>query len=176
LSYSEKKSDAYAIIKEAKKEKQKILDKGNTCPTCNREYCEDDLEHIKTEIKKLDDVINKYQPIYDENNKLSEEKSKFGQKITSSIEVSRSENDDYKEEISTSSLHQQKINTLLEKIKEYEENIEEIEQETFKDDFKIENSEKSLEKITKDLETLQERFLSMIHPSLLCLKKVLRLL
>lgn len=157
VEISNKKCDANDAIREAKREKQKILDKGNTCPTCNRQYCEEDLEHINTEIKKLDDIINKYQPIYDENNKLSEEKSKFGQKITSSIEDIKSENDDYKEEISNSSLHQQKINTLLEKIKEYEENIEEIEKETFKDDSKIENSKKSLENITKDLESLQEK-------------------
>ena len=157
IELGKKKCDAHDEIKEAKKEKQKILDKGNTCPTCNRDYCEDDLEHIKTGIKKLDDVINKFQPIYDENNKLSEEKTKLGQKITFSIENIKTENEDYKEEVSNSHLHEQKIKTLLEKIQEYQDNIKEIEKETFKDDFKIENAKTAIEDITKKLEDLQKK-------------------
>lgn len=152
-----KKSDAYDVIRQAKKDKQKILDKGNTCPTCNREYCEEDLDHINNEIKKLDDIINKFQPIYDINNKKSEEKTKFGQKITSAIEKVKEENENYKEEISSASLHEQKIKSLQEKINEYTENIEETEKETFKDDLKIENAKKAIEKVTKDLEELQEK-------------------
>jgi DNA repair exonuclease SbcCD ATPase subunit len=152
-----KRSDAYDSIRQAKKEKQKILEKGNTCPTCNRQYCEEDLEHVDNEVKKLDEIINKFQPIYDKNDELSQEKTKFGQKITASIEEIKKENENYREQISNSSLHEQKIKTLLEKIQEYKENIEEIEKETFKDDFKIENSEKSIKKITKDLEVLQDK-------------------
>jgi DNA repair exonuclease SbcCD ATPase subunit len=157
IELGNKKSDAYDAIRQAKKDKQKILDKGNTCPTCNREYCEEDLDHIDNEIKKLDKIINKFQPIYDDNNQKTEEKTKFGQKITSAIEKIKKENEDYKEEISSASLHEQKIKSLQEKISEYTENIEEIEEETFKDDLKIENAKKAIEKVTKDLEELQDR-------------------
>ena len=152
-----KKSDAYNTIVQAKKEKQKIIDKGNTCPTCNRQYCNDDLGHIEKEIQKLDDIISVNQPIYDENHKLGNEKTAFGTKITSSIEDLKEENEEYREKISSLSLHEQKIKTILEKIREYKENICEVKNESFKDDLKIENAEKAIEVITKDLEELQKK-------------------
>jgi DNA repair exonuclease SbcCD ATPase subunit len=157
IELGNRKSDAYNTIVQAKKEKQKILDKGNTCPTCNRQYCDDDLGHIEKEIQKLDDIININQPIYDENHKLGNEKTAFGTKITSSIEDLKEENEEYREKISSLSLHEQKIKTILEKIKEYKENINEIKNESFKDDYKIENTEKAIEVITKDLEELQKK-------------------
>jgi DNA repair exonuclease SbcCD ATPase subunit len=153
------KSDAYDAIRQAKKEKQKILDKGNTCPTCNREYCEEDLDHITNEIKKLDDIINKFQPIYDENNQKSEEKTKFSQKITSAIEKIKEENENYREEISNASLHEQKIKSILEKIEEYRENIEEIKKEFFKDDNKIDDSKNKIQNLEEDIKNIQKDLL-----------------
>ena len=53
----EKFSNLSAEIKQLEKEKQKIIDKGNTCPTCNREYCEDDIKAVQQRIKEIDTQI-----------------------------------------------------------------------------------------------------------------------
>ncbi|NBO98639.1 MAG: hypothetical protein EBU90_00660 [Proteobacteria bacterium] len=159
VEIGEKKSEAYNTINQAKKEKQKILDKGNVCPTCNRQYCEDDLQYIESEIKKLDELISINQPIYDENQKISSEKTAFGSKITNNIETLKDEIKDYKDEISNSALHEQKIKSLEEKIEEYQENIEEIEKEEFKDDKKIEDAQKKIENLEKNISDLQKHLL-----------------
>ena len=159
VEIGEKKSEAYNTINQAKKEKQKILDKGNVCPTCNRQYCEDDLQYIESEIKKLDDLISINQPIYDENQKIASEKTAFGSKITDNIETLKDEIKDYKDEISNSALHEQKIKSLEEKIEEYLENIEEIEKEEFKDDKKIEDAQKKIESLEKNISDLQKQLL-----------------
>lgn len=159
VEIGEKKSEAYNTINQAKKEKQKILDKGNVCPTCNRQYCEDDLQYIESEIKKLDDLISINQPIYDENQKIASEKTAFGSKITDNIETLKDEIKDYKDEISNSALHEQKIKSLEEKIEEYQENIEEIEKEEFKDDKKIEDAQKKIESLEKNISDLQKQLL-----------------
>lgn len=159
VEIGEKKSEAYNTINQAKKEKQKILDKGNVCPTCNRQYCEDDLQYIESEIKKLDELISINQPIYDENKKIGSEKTAFGSKITNNIETLKDEIKDYKDEISNSALHEQKIKSLEEKIEEYQENIEEIEKEEFKDDKKIEDAQKKIENLEKNISDLQKHLL-----------------
>lgn len=53
-----KSSNVSAEINQLKKEKQKIIDKGNTCPTCNREYCTDDIKEIKQRLKDIDADIS----------------------------------------------------------------------------------------------------------------------
>lgn len=53
----ERFSNLSAEIKQLEKEKQKIIDKGNTCPTCNREYCEDDIKAVQQRIKEIDTQI-----------------------------------------------------------------------------------------------------------------------
>lgn len=159
VEIGENKSEAYNTINQAKKEKQKILDKGNVCPTCNRQYCEDDLQYIESEIKKLDELISINQPIYDENKKIGSEKTAFGSKITNNIETLKDEIKDYKDEISNSALHEQKIKSLEEKIEEYQENIEEIEKEEFKDDKKIEDAQKKIENLEKNISDLQKHLL-----------------
>lgn len=159
VELGQKKSDAYVNINQAKKEKQKILDKGNVCPTCNRQYCEEDLQFIENEIKKLDEIIAINQPIYDENTKLGNEKTEFGSKITNNIELLKEEIKDYKEEISNSALHEQKIKSLNEKIEEYLESIEEIKKEEFKDDKKIEDAQKKIETLEESISDLQKQLL-----------------
>jgi DNA repair exonuclease SbcCD ATPase subunit len=69
---SENNSKKYTLIAEIKnfnKEKQKILDKGNTCPTCNREYCKDDIDVINDKIKELNNSIKEHELQLEEVNK-----------------------------------------------------------------------------------------------------------
>jgi DNA repair exonuclease SbcCD ATPase subunit len=53
-----KSSNISAEINQLKKEKQKIVDKGNTCPTCNREYCADDIKEVEQRLKNIDAEIS----------------------------------------------------------------------------------------------------------------------
>ena len=52
------KAGIYAEIQQLKKEKQKIIDKGNTCPVCNRDYCKEDIEAVTQKIKELENDID----------------------------------------------------------------------------------------------------------------------
>lgn len=61
---SEQNSKKHIIlteIKNFKKEKQKILDKGNTCPMCNREYCKDDIQLIESKIVELNNLTETHE-------------------------------------------------------------------------------------------------------------------
>ncbi len=59
--YNSKKHISITEIKNFKKEKQKILDKGNTCPMCNREYCKDDIQLIESKIVELNNFIETHE-------------------------------------------------------------------------------------------------------------------
>jgi len=159
VAVRDKKAEMQNAITQAKKEKQKILDKGNTCPTCNREYCEDDLTHIEAEIKKLDGIININTPVYEVCAKKIEEIINNGLKAKEKLDENQKEIKKINESISEASLHEQKIRTLLEKIEDYRENIREIETELFKDDKKIENSEEKLKELEKQIDELQKNLL-----------------
>jgi DNA repair exonuclease SbcCD ATPase subunit len=153
----DKKMEVQNIISQAKNDKQKILDKGNTCPTCNRDYCEDDLTHIESEIKRLDDIFNTNKPIYDDWNKSLESGLKIKDQIKEKTEENQKEVKRYNDLISQASLHEQKIKTLLEKIEEYRENIREIETESFKDDDKITKCEENIKKLENDIKEVKKQ-------------------
>jgi len=159
VDYREKKVEAQNIIAQAKKEKQKILDKGNTCPTCNRDYCKDDLTHVEAEIKKLDDIIDTNTPIFDNYKELFDISIKIGLEAKEKLESNRTEVKKINESISEASLHEQKMRTLLDKIEEYRENIKEIKNETFKDDKKIETSKEKIKELENKIESLQKELL-----------------
>ena len=154
-----KKIELQSEINQAKKEKQKILDKGNTCPTCNREYCEDDLSHIEAEIKRLDNIININTPVYDACVNKEKENTQLGLKISEKITNNRNEIKRINNEITESSSHEQKLKNLSEKIEEYTQSINEIKQEEFKDDKKISSSEEKLKEIESKIEELQKSLL-----------------
>lgn len=159
VAYRDKKIEMQNAIAQAKKEKQKILDKGNTCPTCNREYCVDDLTHVEAEIKRLDDIININTPVYEACIKNFDIAVKLGLEAKEKLDTNQKEIKKINESISEAALHEQKINTLLEKIEEYRENIREIEVETFKDDKKIKSSEEKIKTLEESIETLQKDLL-----------------
>lgn len=144
-------TQAYDRLRDAKKDKKKILDKGDTCPTCNRIYCKEDLDHVANEIAKLDKIINETQPIHDQLEQKKQETEDFATKIVEKIDSKKEKIKELKEDITKASLHEQKIQTLLEKIEEYRENVREIETESFKDDDKIAKSKENIKKLEVDL-------------------------
>lgn len=74
----EKFSNLSAEIKQLEKEKQKIIDKGNTCPTCNREYCEDDIKAVQQRIKEIDIQVT---TLCQESSKIGTDKIDIDDKI-----------------------------------------------------------------------------------------------
>ena len=52
VSIGNETADYLNNLTQFKKEKNKILEKGNTCPTCNRQYCDDDLEQYHSQSRK----------------------------------------------------------------------------------------------------------------------------
>jgi DNA repair exonuclease SbcCD ATPase subunit len=144
-------SEIYDELRDAKNDKKKILDKGNTCPTCNRIYCKEDLDHVASEIKKLEDTVASKQPIHDSLLNKKKESENFSKKIVDNIDNVKDKIKDLKDDISAVALHEQKIKSLNEKIEEYKENITEIESETFKDDVKIKICEDNIKKLESDL-------------------------
>lgn len=150
-------SEYYDKVRDAKNDKKKILDKGDTCPTCNRKYCDDDLDHVAKEISKLDKIIEENEPYLEKTEKDKRASEATANKITDKIESIKDKIKDLTEQVTISSLHDQKIKSLLNKIEEYRENIREIEIETFKDDDKIKKCERQIKKIEENLSEVKKQ-------------------
>ena len=138
-------------------EKQEILKKGNVCPTCSREFSSKDIELVKQKIESIEieiktkntDLENLF-PIFEKNKKEIE-------KIKKGIEKIQEKNNNLNENLSESVLHFQKIETLLEKNKEYQKYIKEIQSE--KGDFEknIKDCKKQIEKIENNLKEVKKQ-------------------
>lgn len=155
------KAGIYAEIQQLKKEKQKIIDKGNTCPVCNRDYCKEDIEAVTQKIKELENDIDI------ESNKLKDiliKKDKNDLKINEVNDGILKLKNKHKELISESTkitITNQKIDNLDEKNIEYGEDIFKIENEKYDYDkniiecnLKLENLNEKLLNIKKYLQIL----------------------
>ena len=155
------KAGIYAEIQQLKKEKQKIIDKGNTCPVCNRDYCKEDIEAVTQKIKELENDIDI------ESNKLKDiliKKDKNDLKINEVNDGILKLKNKHKELISESTkitITNQKIDNLDEKNIEYGEDIFKIENEKYDYDkniiecnLKLENLNEKLLNVKKYLQIL----------------------
>lgn len=155
------KAGIYAEIQQLKKEKQKIIDKGNTCPVCNRDYCKEDIEAVTQKIKELENDIDI------ESNKLKDiliKKNKNDLKINEVNDGVLKLKNKHKELISESTkitITNQKIDNLDEKNIEYGEDIFKIENEKYDYDkniiecnLKLENLNEKLLNVKKYLQIL----------------------
>ena len=155
------KAGIYAEIQQLKKEKQKIIDKGNTCPVCNRDYCKEDIEAVTQKIKELENDIDI------ESNKLKDiliKKDKNDLKINEVNDGILKLKNKHKELISESTkitITNQKIDNLNEKNIEYGEDIFKIENEKYDYDkniiecnLKLENLNEKLLNVKKYLQIL----------------------
>ena len=147
----------YDKVRDAKNDKKKILDKGDACPTCNRKYCDDDREHVANEVSRLENIINQNQPILERTEQDKHASEATANKITNKIESIKDKISAITEQVTISSLHDQKTKSLLNKIEEYRENIREIEIEVFKDDDKIKKCEKQIKKIEENLSEVKKQ-------------------
>lgn len=158
-----KKYTLKADIKNFKNEKQKILDKGNTCPTCNREYCKEDIETINNKIIELDGFIKTHELQLEEINKKSLEIQDKIQSIEDGIdkvEVKIKELNKFKQSIVT---NKNKIHELENHNRLATHQIKELRNKktisnTNIDNYKkqIEEKEIELKKIKKELSILED--------------------
>lgn len=146
-----KGSNISAEIKQLEKEKQKIIDKGNTCPTCNREYCEDDIKAVQERIKDIDSQVS---ILLQEAFTVNSEKISWDDKIEEVEEGINKINKKIREleqKKSDIKINDQKILNCQGNIKDCEKWIEETKKNDPSIDANIENTKKEIEKTETDL-------------------------
>jgi len=155
------KAEIYAEIHQLKKEKHKIIDKGNTCPVCNRDYCKEDIDSVAKKMKDLDLQIDieskKYEAIL-----AKKEANEFKLKeLNNGISKLKNKHKELNSELTKASVIKQKIENLIEKNKEYDDDILKIKSEKYDYDKnitdcnnKIENLNNNLLNVKKQLQVL----------------------
>lgn len=148
------RAELFAEIQQLKKEKQKIIDKGNTCPVCNRDYCKEDIEAVNQKIKDLDLQINEEaEKLKDILNKKEINDSKI-EDINDGLIKLKNKNKELSNDLTKASINKEKIINLSDKIKEYDEDILKIEDEKF-------DYDKNIIDCNKKIEDLNERLLEV---------------
>jgi DNA repair exonuclease SbcCD ATPase subunit len=143
-------------IQQKEKEKKSLLDKGNFCPTCNRQYCQDDISLINQKVKNIDDDLNKLKEEIEILSKKEKENEKLYGDICNGISKLKDNIKNVEEEISKERINQQKIENVEDKIKEYEEYIKNIQNEKQDYDVNIKNTKDKIEKIEKQLKEVKK--------------------
>ena len=152
-----KKSTLTAEVNVLKREKQKIIDKGNVCPSCNREYCKDDIDLVKNRLTELDNDIAI------QENDLADVISK---KITCDNNIKAVEGGI--EKVNTKIKDLNKFKSLIKdnehaiskynhEINQFRQFINNINNEKSIVDSNVENTKKEAEQVKEKLETVKER-------------------
>jgi DNA repair exonuclease SbcCD ATPase subunit len=152
----EKFSNISAEIKQLEKEKQKIIDKGNTCPTCNREYCEDDIKAVQERIKEINDQIT---ILSQESSNIGTQKIDIDDKIDEVEEGINKVNNKIRDLEKTKAdvkLHIQKLSNIAENMRDCLKLIDEAKQGDPSIDTNIEKTKKDIEKTEKELKEIKK--------------------
>jgi DNA repair exonuclease SbcCD ATPase subunit len=151
-----KKTEANLILEQKKRELNKISEKGITCPTCNRKYSSDDIDHVKNEINNIKTEIKKQDGVHYDIVEKIKEKNKLISKICENKAKIQKMVDESNFSIREASLHEQKMLNLINKNIEHEKDIKDIENESFKDDNKITDCEKKIKDIENTLSNIKK--------------------
>jgi len=144
-------------IKQLEKEKQKIIDKGNTCPTCNREYCEDDIKTVNQRLKDIDSEISI---------KCEHSSTVAGRKLDLDDKIEELEQGINKINIkiraldSTKSnvkLYMQKLSNIATSLQDCLSQIDEVKKDDPSIEKNIENSKKEIEKTENELTSVKKQ-------------------
>jgi DNA repair exonuclease SbcCD ATPase subunit len=152
-----KSSNVSAEIKQLEKEKQKILDKGNTCPTCNREYCEDDIKQVKQRITDIDSEISK---LAQDSFTINAEKMNWDDKIEELEEGVEKLNKKIRELDNTKSeikLVTQKLSSNSTQITDFRKTIAELENGDPTIQSNIDRTQKDIEKTENELKDIKKQ-------------------
>ena len=152
-----KNSENSAEIKMLEKEKEEIKNKGDVCPTCNRKYCQDDLESIKNKIKNIDDNILK---IKQDFSVLDKDKKELNENLK------LIENGLNKIDLKIKNLNKNKSETIIinntiskheNDIKNFKHFIEETQKEDSSIDENIKNTTNQINKTEKELKEIKKQ-------------------
>jgi len=143
-------------IQQKEKEKKSLLDKGNSCPTCNRQYCQDDISLISQKVKDIVDDLNKLKEEKENFNKKEKECEKLCNDICKGMSKIKENIKNLEDEISKERINQQKIENIEDKIKEYGEYIKNIQNEKQDYDINIKNTKDKIGKIEKQLKEIKK--------------------
>lgn len=144
-------------IKQLEKEKQKIIDKGNTCPTCNREYCEDDIKTVNQRLKDIDLEISI---------KCEHSSAVAGRKLDLDDKIEELEQGINKINIkiraldSTKSnvkLYMQKLSNIATSLQDCLSQIDEVKKDDSSIETNIENTKKEIEKTESELTSVKKQ-------------------
>jgi len=150
-----KSSNISAEIKQLEKEKQNIINKGNVCPTCNREYCEDDIKAVQTRLTNIDSQIK---TLATESFTVNSEKITWDDKIEELEEGFEKINkkirdlDQIKSDIR---INDQKISNCEGNIKDCNNWIEETKKDDPSIETNIEKTKKEIDKIENELSKIK---------------------
>ena len=145
-----------SFLEQINKEKQNLLNKENTCPVCNREFCKNDLVIIEQKITEIEKQIESTNVELENIIELEKNKTEEIQKINSGIQKIQKNIQKLNEDLIKSTTHHQKTNNLIEKIKEYEKYVKEIKNEKLDYDQNIEKCQKEITRIENELKNVKK--------------------
>lgn len=151
-----KNSNIIAEINQLKKEKQKIIDKGNICPTCNREYCKDDIEAVNKRMTDIDAEIKELElNVIDSNALLLTQDDKI-ENLEDGIDKINKKIRDLEQIKSETKINSQKLLNNSTNIKECLKLIDEIKQGDPSIETNINNIKNELEKSENELKEVKK--------------------
>jgi DNA repair exonuclease SbcCD ATPase subunit len=144
-------------IDQKNKEKQKILSKGNICPTCNREYCKEDINHIQQSVKTIEiEIKNLQKDLQELNNQIESLQEKL-KEIEDGIKKIQNKQKKTNEEITSLRLKEQNIQTLKKQNTDYKKDINKIEIEKSNFDSDIKKCKKDIDNTQSELENIKNK-------------------
>jgi DNA repair exonuclease SbcCD ATPase subunit len=155
-NFYKKKTETGLKLSQKKSEKNQFLKKGNICPTCNREYCKEDLDLNFEKIKIIENEIEKFNNDLKEFDSLENKSNKMLSKILNGIEKLENQKNNFLNKKSEVNLVKEKIKNIQDKNKEYEKYINDILNEKSDYDKNIETTKNKIEEISKNLEKIKK--------------------
>ena len=143
-------------INQKKLEKEQFLKKGNACPTCNREYCKEDIDINSNKIKTINEEIETFNTKLKNIEPSEKQSHKMLIKIFNGIEKLEDQKNIVLNKKSEFSLIKEKINNVKTKNKEYEKYIQDILNEKSDYDSNIELTKNKIKDISEKLENVKK--------------------
>ncbi len=152
-----KKSTLTAEVNVLKREKQKIIDKGNVCPSCNREYCKDDIDSVKNKLTELDnDIASQENELGDVISKKSTCDNNI-KAVEGGIEKVNTKIKDLNKFKSLIKDNEHAISKYNHEINQFRQFINNINNEKSIVDSNVENTKKEAQQVKEKLERVKER-------------------
>lgn len=150
------KTQSEMIVKQKDLEQKNFTKKGTICPTCNRKYCSDDIDHVTAQIKKIKQELKEENTKAWDIGQIIKQKNELISKICKNKNKIQQLIDNCISSLRESSLHEEKILNFVNKNLELKNDIEIIKKESFKDDAKIIEIEKNIQKLEESLKDIKK--------------------